>query len=77
MGLHRHPGIDRRGLAFAVPLCVLTADPAIGDALLRFGLGRLPEETAPSPLDALALPALERLDRKPAARPAEAPCSIR
>jgi membrane glycosyltransferase len=66
------------GLAFAVPLCVLTADPAIGDALLRFGLGRLPEEIAPSPLDALALPALERLDRKPGPQqPAEAPCSIR
>jgi membrane glycosyltransferase len=64
------------GLAFAVPMCVLTADPAIGDALLRFGLGRLPEEISSSPLDALALPALERLDRKPAQRTAEAPCSI-
>jgi membrane glycosyltransferase len=64
------------GLAFAVPLCVLTADPAIGDALLRFGLGRLPEEISASPLDALALPALERLDRKPGLQPAEAPCSI-
>ena len=58
------------GLAFAVPLCVLTADPGIGTALVRFGLGRLPEETAPSPLDALALPALERLDREPAPQPA-------
>jgi membrane glycosyltransferase len=54
------------GLAFAVPLCVVTSDPAIGTALVRFGLGRLPEETAPSPLDALALPALDLLDRKPA-----------
>jgi membrane glycosyltransferase len=58
------------GLAFAVPLCVLTSDPAIGTALVRFGLGRLPEETVPSPLDALALPALEQLDRKPAPQPA-------
>jgi membrane glycosyltransferase len=64
------------GLAFAVPMCVLTADPAIGDALLRFSLGRLPEEISSSPLDALALPALERLDRKPGLQPAEAPCSI-
>ena len=46
------------GLAFAVPLCVVTANPAVGAALLRAGIGRLPEEIAPSPLDALALPAL-------------------
>jgi membrane glycosyltransferase len=46
------------GLAFAVPLCVVTANRPVGTALLRAGIGRLPEETAPSPLDALPLPAL-------------------
>jgi membrane glycosyltransferase len=65
------------GLAFAVPLCVLTANPAIGTLLVRIGVGRLPEETLPSPLDAIGLPALERLDRKPEPPSAEAsPCSI-
>jgi membrane glycosyltransferase len=46
------------GLALAVPLCVVTANRAVGTALLRSGIGRLPEEIAPSPLDNLALPAL-------------------
>jgi membrane glycosyltransferase len=41
------------GLALAVPLCVMTANRAAGAALVRAGVGRLPEETAPSPLDAL------------------------
>jgi membrane glycosyltransferase len=54
------------GLALAVPLCVVTANPAVGAALLRVGIGRLPEEIAPSPLDDLALPALKTL-RKTAA----------
>ncbi len=53
------------GLALAVPLCVITANGAVGAALLRAGIGRLPEETAPSPLDALRLPALAMLDRPP------------
>ncbi len=53
------------GLAFAVPLCVITANGAVGSALMRAGIGRLPEETEPSPLDALALPALATLDRQP------------
>ncbi len=30
------------GLAFAVPLCVVTANQAVGRALLRAGIGRLP-----------------------------------
>jgi len=65
------------GLAFAIPLCVLTANPRIGPALMHIGVGRLPEETLPSPLDAIGLPALERLDRKPGPPAAEAsPCSI-
>jgi len=65
------------GLAFAIPLCVLTANPRIGTALMHIGVGRLPEETLPSPLDAIGLPALERLDRKPEPQSAEAsPCSI-
>jgi membrane glycosyltransferase len=51
------------GLAFAVPLCVITANPAVGAALLRAGIGRLPEETEPSPLDALHLPALEMIQK--------------
>ena len=46
------------GLALAVPFCVMTASPAVGAALVRAGIGRLPEETASSPLDALPLPAL-------------------
>jgi membrane glycosyltransferase len=51
------------GLALAVPLCVITASPAVGAALMRGGIGRLPEEIAPSPLDALGLPALEMARR--------------
>lgn len=47
------------GLALAVPLCVVTANPAVGAALRRIGIGRLPEEIAASPLDDLALPALK------------------
>jgi hypothetical protein len=46
-----------------VPLCVVTANRAIGAALLRTGIGRLPEETTPSPLDALGLPAVEMMGR--------------
>ncbi len=64
------------GLAFAIPLAVLTADPAIGAALLRIGLGRLPEETAASPLDALALPALQHRERPPPPAAQASPCSI-
>jgi membrane glycosyltransferase len=48
------------GLALAVPFAVLTAIPSFGRAAVRLGLGRLPEETAPSAaLRALGLPALE------------------
>ena len=55
------------GLALAIPLAVITAIPAVGAALVRWGIGRLPEETAaPAALDALALPAIV------AARPAPA-----
>ena len=52
------------GLAFAVPLCVVTANRVVGRGLMRAGIGRLPEETTPSPLDALGLPALERRKHK-------------
>jgi membrane glycosyltransferase len=52
------------GLAFAVPLCVVTANQAVGRALLRAGIGRLPEETMPSPIDALGLPALKMMGRE-------------
>jgi len=47
------------GLLFAVPLAVVTAMPAAGTALVRIGVGRLPEETDPPPiLRALAPPAI-------------------
>src|SRR5260370_365727 len=49
------------GLAFAVPLCVVTANRAVGMALPRAGIGRLPEETTPSPLDALAVEMMGRI----------------
>jgi membrane glycosyltransferase len=52
------------GLALAVPLCVVTANRAVGAALVRAGIGRLPEETTPSALDALGLPALGMAGRK-------------
>ena len=55
------------GLALSIPLAVLTASRAVSAALMRLGIGRLPEETAaPVALDALALPALA------ATRPASA-----
>jgi membrane glycosyltransferase len=55
------------GPALSIPLAVLTASRAFSAALMRLGIGRLPEETAaPVALDALALPALA------AARPASA-----
>ncbi|HLH90928.1 MAG TPA: glucans biosynthesis glucosyltransferase MdoH [Xanthobacteraceae bacterium] len=55
------------GLALSIPLAVISAAPAAGAALVRWGIGRLPEETAaPVALDALALPAIA------AARPARA-----
>ncbi|MBO0752278.1 MAG: glucans biosynthesis glucosyltransferase MdoH, partial [Bradyrhizobiaceae bacterium] len=45
------------GLVLAVPLCVVTANRAVGAAAVAAGIGRLPEETTPSPLDALELAA--------------------
>jgi membrane glycosyltransferase len=65
------------GLALAIPMAVITAAPAVGRLALRVGLGRLPEETLPSPLDAIGLPALA--GRKRGARKAAAEteaCSI-
>ena len=35
------------GPALSIPLAVVTARPAVGAALARIGIGRLPEETAP------------------------------
>jgi membrane glycosyltransferase len=52
------------GLALAVPLCVVTANRAVGAASVRIGIGRLPEEMTPSPLDAVRLPAVEMMGRK-------------
>jgi membrane glycosyltransferase len=46
------------GLALAIPLAVLTAAPAVGQALARLGIAQLPEETdPPAILAALAQPA--------------------
>ncbi len=47
------------GALIAVPLAVFTASPALGLALARIGLWRIPEETEPNPLiHSLDLPAL-------------------
>jgi membrane glycosyltransferase len=47
------------GPALSIPLAVFTARPGLGRALMRLGIGRLPEETAPpQALTALALPAV-------------------
>jgi membrane glycosyltransferase len=52
------------GPALAIPLAVITAKPAVGTALARIGIGRLPEETAPpDALTALALPAVAAATR--------------
>ncbi len=48
------------GPALAIPFAVVTALPAVGSTFARAGIGRLPEETAPSAaLSELALPAIE------------------
>jgi membrane glycosyltransferase len=47
------------GPALSIPLAVLTAQRSVGRVLVRIGIGRLPEETAPPrALTALALPAV-------------------
>jgi membrane glycosyltransferase len=47
------------GPLVSIPFAVATASPVLGRALVRVGIGRLPEETAPPPeLRALAPPAL-------------------
>ncbi|HTS40828.1 MAG TPA: glucans biosynthesis glucosyltransferase MdoH [Xanthobacteraceae bacterium] len=54
------------GPALSVPLAVITALPAVGTALVRVGIGRLPEETAPpAMLASLALPAVVAAASKP------------
>jgi membrane glycosyltransferase len=48
------------GPLLSIPLAVITASPALGRALVRLGIDRLPEETAPpAELRALKLPAIE------------------
>lgn len=48
------------GLAVSIPLAVITASPRVGSVLVRLGIGRLPEETAPpAALRALRLAAIE------------------
>jgi membrane glycosyltransferase len=52
------------GLLFSAPLAVVTALPQVGHAMLRLGLARLPEETAPPPeLHAAAIPAVALADK--------------
>ena len=46
------------GLALAVPFCVMTANPAVGAALVRAGIGRLPRGNRFLTAQALPLPAL-------------------
>jgi membrane glycosyltransferase len=48
------------GPALSIPLAVITSWPSVGRALMRAGIGALPEENAPpAPLRQLALPAIE------------------
>jgi membrane glycosyltransferase len=48
------------GPALAVPLAVVSSWPGVGRAMVRLGIGRLPEETEPpEALKRLGLPALE------------------
>jgi len=48
------------GPLLSIPLAIGTASPAFGRLLVRIGLCRLPEETAPPPeLSSLKLPAIE------------------
>ena len=48
------------GPLLSIPLAVITARPRIGHALMRLGIGRLPEETILLPeLRALAMPIIE------------------
>ena len=48
------------GPALAIPLAVITSWPGVGRALMRAGIGALPEENAPpAALRKLALPAIE------------------
>jgi membrane glycosyltransferase len=54
------------GPLLSIPLAVITARPRIGRALMRLGIGRLPEETTvPPELRAVAMPIIEvgALDR--------------
>ena len=54
------------GPLLSIPLVVLTASPRVGRAMVRVGLGRLPEETSPPPaLAGLAAPAFEAAPARP------------
>jgi membrane glycosyltransferase len=55
------------GPLLSIPLAVATASPSLGRLLVRIGLCRLPEETAPPPeMQALSLPALQLAGGRPA-----------
>jgi membrane glycosyltransferase len=48
------------GPALSIPLAVITSWPGVARALMRAGIGTLPEETVPpAPLRQLGLPAIE------------------
>jgi len=48
------------GPALSIPLAVVTSWPGVGRAMMRAGIGALPEENAPpAALRKLALPAIE------------------
>jgi membrane glycosyltransferase len=54
------------GPLLSIPIAVLTSAPVVGAAFARWGVGRLPEETAPPPiLRTLALPAIAASNRSP------------
>jgi membrane glycosyltransferase len=53
------------GPALSIPLAVVTSWPGVGRALMRAGIGALPEENAPpAALRTLALPAIEAAARR-------------
>jgi membrane glycosyltransferase len=55
------------GPLLSIPLAVLSALPTAGSILIRLGIGRLPEETAPPPeLRDIGLSAIDLADRAPA-----------
>jgi hypothetical protein len=63
------------GLGLSAPFAVLTANAAFGAALVRLGVGALPEEIDPGPLRALALPPLAVVPSEVVPPRSATPCS--